>query len=123
MFRNLSVFKAIIIAVVIFVLSAPMSEARLGQGGERKLEPFSSSSAYDENSRATSEIISSDHSEDEFLVTNTSEACNVPCANGMLGSITVCHQRGGEFIEICTEADAFTQHKQMGDSCGHCPTQ
>jgi hypothetical protein len=124
MFRRFTIFNAIIFAVAIFALSVPLAEARLGRGGERKLDPYAHSSASNKNSSPIDEtILSSGQQDEEASVTNSSEECTVPCRSGSRSSIAVCHQRGSELIEICTEAEAFSEHKQKGDTCGFCASE
>ena len=103
MFRNLSIFNAIVIAVAIFALLVPPSEARLGSGA--KLTP------------STPEPISGANPD-----TTDSNECNVPCQSGSRSTIAICHRRGNDMIDICTDAGAFAEHYQMGDTCGSCGT-
>jgi hypothetical protein len=103
MLRRFNILNAIVFAIAIFALSVPLSEARLGKRGGNKHATHKQSL------------------EDQLI--NSSEECTVPCRRGSASSITVCHQRGGVLIEICTEAEAFAQHKEMGDTCGFCGTE
>ena len=129
MFRRLSIANAIIFAVMIFTFSAYLTEARLGQGEKRQLAPISSLSASkiddvqrrNTNTNTIDETPQANSRQNEEAAAN--EECKTPCPNGSSSSIAVCHQRGRRRVQICTEAEAFAEHKQRGDTCGICPTE
>ena len=89
MIRKLSIYNAIVIALAIFALSAPLSEARLGKGSKTEEVPTE---------------------------------CSAPCRHGSVSSIALCHKRGGELVDICTESTEWAEHQRMGDTCGYCGT-
>jgi hypothetical protein len=120
MFHRLTIFNAMIFAVAMCALSAPLAEARLGRFGFRKLEPVHYSESHQNSNPVDETELSSSLQNDEVSDTNSSDDCSIRCPSGSLSSISVCHRRGGENIEICTEAESFDQHKQNGDTCGFC---
>jgi len=109
-------FKTLLmIAMITLAFAVSSTEARLGR--KRNLTPAATQEEETTSTGAAAVAIT------EVVEEIAKYDCNVPCAlpGAGVGSISVCHTRGGDRIEICTEPEEFEILKQNGGTCGYCP--